>query len=247
MALYVERVTPEDFGRFVASRELVIIQLHRARPYSYLDGVDRYVRAEYSDRARQGRLDRSRAPAKLWLEKHFPRSSDDEGFSVSDGYYLFQGGVLIAHHSGVAARSEAELTVDFVTTAVGLVIGSSRVGDKNRDAKDSEAVVRHFEEVLKERAEQAAMPKQAYRRTRRTDAVAPLAPKPQTLPEAYARVGIGEDASRADFKKAFHAQTERNHPDKVAHMSPAIRTAAEAEMRLLNEASGLIKKARGWR
>lgn len=60
----------------------------------------------------------------------------------------------------------------------------------------------------------------------------------------YSKIlGIEPGADKSTIKKAFAAQQQKNHPDKVMHMSEAIRKFANDELVKINEAYEFFKKA----
>lgn len=49
-------------------------------------------------------------------------------------------------------------------------------------------------------------------------------------------LGISENSSRSEIKKAYREQMMMTHPDKVAHLSKKLQRAAELEAKKLNQA-----------
>jgi DnaJ-domain-containing protein 1 len=49
-------------------------------------------------------------------------------------------------------------------------------------------------------------------------------------------LGVAPSASSQEIKAAYRARMHESHPDKVAHLSPALRKAAEREARRINDA-----------
>lgn len=65
------------------------------------------------------------------------------------------------------------------------------------------------------------------------------------LDNDYKILGIDENASDEEVKKAFRNLAKEHHPDKVSHLGEEMRKAAEEKFARLNEAYDRIKKARG--
>ncbi len=71
----------------------------------------------------------------------------------------------------------------------------------------------------------------------REKAVARPGPAPKRLGPAWWEVlGVPRGASLAVASAAYRDRIRQNHPDKVAHLSGAIRQVAETETRRLNAA-----------
>ena len=59
----------------------------------------------------------------------------------------------------------------------------------------------------------------------------------QRKPPAWWRVlGVAQDASTEEIKRAYRDLIVRSHPDKVTHLSPQLRKVAEREAKKLNAA-----------
>ncbi len=62
---------------------------------------------------------------------------------------------------------------------------------------------------------------------------------------AYKILGVANNASNDEIKKAYRKMAAENHPDKVAYLGEEIRKDAEEKFRKINEAYEAIKKERG--
>ncbi|HEY3256847.1 MAG TPA: co-chaperone DjlA [Polyangiaceae bacterium] len=74
------------------------------------------------------------------------------------------------------------------------------------------------------------------------------APPAHRLADAYAVLGVSEDASESEIKHAYRNLIRENHPDKIASkgLPESMRSVAEARSREINAAYDLIKKTRGF-
>ena len=61
----------------------------------------------------------------------------------------------------------------------------------------------------------------------------------------YKVLGVKNDASQDEIKKAYRRMAMKYHPDKVANAGEEIRQQATEKFRKINEAYEHIKKARG--
>lgn len=74
-------------------------------------------------------------------------------------------------------------------------------------------------------------------------------PSGQRLDDAYAVLGISEDASEDQIKRAYRKLIRENHPDKLASkgLPQGMRAIAEERARQINQAYELIRQARQFR
>ena len=70
----------------------------------------------------------------------------------------------------------------------------------------------------------------------------------QRLKDAYAALGVAEDAEPAAIKRAYRKLISENHPDKLAArgLPESMRAVAEERSREINAAYDLIKQAKGF-
>ena len=135
---------------------------------------------------------------------------------VPDGYYLFRDGLIVGHHPGGSHTSADELARYLM----------SRSG--------------------------AAREEQGWNHTRESyDRSRQEAPPPRTPPapaptDAYAVLGLQASCSDADIKSAYKAALKLNHPDRVAHLSPALQEFALAQTQAIREAFETLKADRGF-
>lgn len=66
-----------------------------------------------------------------------------------------------------------------------------------------------------------------------------------TMEDAYTVLGITEQASDEEVKRAYKKMAIQNHPDKVAHLGPDIQASATEKFKAINAAYEKIKAARG--
>ena len=66
-----------------------------------------------------------------------------------------------------------------------------------------------------------------------------------SLADAYAVLGVTENATDDEVRAAYKRMVVKHHPDRVASLGEDIRQAAEKKMREINEAKEIVFKARG--
>ncbi len=62
---------------------------------------------------------------------------------------------------------------------------------------------------------------------------------------AYQILGVSEDVSNDELKKAYRELAKKYHPDKVSHLGEEIKKAAEVKITAINAAYDAIKDERG--
>ena len=55
-------------------------------------------------------------------------------------------------------------------------------------------------------------------------------------------LGLQPDSDQAAIRTAFREQSEKNHPDKVAHLSETLQAAADRQMKEINRAYAMLRK-----
>jgi len=99
-------------------------------------------------------------------------------------------------------------------------------------------VIAYFEQRVSLRAQQEA-PRSAR------DEPAPVAPRVTSERDPFEVLGVSPDATDEEIRQAYREQMKLNHPDKVAHLSPAIREVAAkqtVEIQLAYEAIRSMRK-----
>jgi DnaJ like chaperone protein len=74
-------------------------------------------------------------------------------------------------------------------------------------------------------------------------------PSRSRIKDAYTALGLSEDASDAEIKRAYRKLVSENHPDKLAQrgLPDSVREVAEERIREINVAYDLVKEARGFK
>ena len=79
-------------------------------------------------------------------------------------------------------------------------------------------------------------PQPAIRNHGHSEPPAPKKPKQRRPPAWWRVLGVAQDASTEDIKRAYRDLIARSHPDKVTHLSAQLRKVAEREAKKLNAA-----------
>lgn len=209
-----------------------------------------------------------------WWNKNFVNGSSPMPRyrrAGSPGYYLFVKGVPVEWIASPARDALADAAVDLLV--FGLTNGDPKARNttqNERDKQNSKPVIEHFERYLRGdapamrhiqvkassgRAAKKAEQEDALRRLRdllnkhKNPGASSPPPKPKTeaAPEdPYKVLGITRHTPPDEIKRAMKARRVESHPDKVAHMAPPVRAAAEAEFKRVEAAISKIKADLGW-
>lgn len=136
---------------------------------------------------------------------------------VADGYYLFRDGLIVGHHPGGSHTPPEELARYLMSRS-----GAAR----------EEQAWNHTSE--------------SYDRSQQRQAPPPRTPAAPPPTDAYAVLGLSVGCSDADIKSAYKAALKLNHPDRVAHLSPALQQFALAQTQAIREAFETLKADRGF-
>ena len=184
---------------------------------------------------------------------------------VKDGYYLLEGGLVVGYHMG-PVRSTAVSYGTMEELAQRKRILASPVGTMRLPPEEIEALrhlVAYFEPIVERKQREAGFssgyvyeappkfsgdpfeepPPSGSRSQGRADST-------QATPareDPYQVLGISSSATDDEVKKAYRNQLKLNHPDKVAHLSPALQAFAQQQTLLVNQAYEAILSQRGLR
>ena len=161
------------------------------------------------------------------------------------GYYLFRNGIIIAHHPA-GVRIDTDMVAAYLrerlletpdpdmheqrwvyeeTARPGAGYGrqASGGGQRRRPPPEEDGPTYH---------------KREERRTRMDP------PKP-AQPDPYTVLGVSPDCSDDELRTAYKQALKMNHPDRVAHLSPALQAFALAQTQAIRDAWDVLKARRG--
>ncbi|MEQ1507851.1 MAG: DnaJ domain-containing protein [Myxococcota bacterium] len=174
---------------------------------------------------------------------------------VGDGYYLFEAGLVVGHHVGATRPPTVSYGADAEGEAVKQRILSTPLGSDRLSSPDLEALrqlVAYFEPIV-ERKQRAS----GFGSEWVTDGHEPPPPPPPpprqpketTGPDPsdpYVILGITAAATDDEVKTAYRTQMKLNHPDKVAHLSPALQAFAQQQTLVVKGAyDAILARRRG--
>lgn len=237
-----ESLSQSTFAKFLGSRPRMIIHLGPySRPESFSSGIIKHFGASLGRDVAFGCLDTSQLVYAPWPLK-FVRDLFNEAITTApSGYYLFEQGQARAFHPGSVPQTTAEMKADLIKLGVvgflSLVFDSSKPIDAMTDAMDNRharAVIAHFEAALAPPTEKKDT----------TDWTTILADQKVDAQDPYALLGVNPSATDNEVKQAYRTQTVMSHPDKVAHLAPAIQKFASDHFRAMKDAYEKITTSR---
>jgi DnaJ-domain-containing protein 1 len=204
------------------------------------------------------------------LEEMFQSSVGKLRAGVQDGYYLFEGGLVVAHHVGQARSSGVSYGNPAEESAQReRILGTPGAGRLSAQEIESLRQLVAYLEPIVERKQRAAgfnadgtvssgqPPPTTWVYDEPGPARAPSASSTGTPAPAqggsmgpddpYVVLGITAAATDDEVKTAYRNQLKLNHPDKVAHLSPALQAFAQQQTLAVNRAYESILSMRGQR
>jgi len=230
MPVRPSRWTEQDFEGAIASTPWTLVRLDRnVRPFH--GGLAEALDERWPGLFTFGTLARRDLRDPAFLTRMFQSAVGAIRAGIPDGYWLLAAGVAVGHHTGVPRPSNV-----------------SYGGEPG--AEGEVEAVRQILEVLEpivERRQRAAGFSDDPSGPRSTNS-----PPPPSAPgvgaidpeDPYVVLGVPDTANDEEIRAAFKAQMKLNHPDKVAHLSPALQAFAQAQVLRIKEAYERLSKGR---
>jgi DnaJ-domain-containing protein 1 len=258
MAAVVTRILQRNVDSVFERTPYVLVRLDRANA-AFPRGIAEYLDRRFPELVRFGLMSRAD-----WPEGHlasmFQSSLGPLRGGVRDGFYLFAGGHVVGFH-GTAFRPPSVAygnDPEEVATRERVERSPAAVGLTATEKEQLRQLVAYFEPIV-ERRQQAAgfgddgttqSSRDSYDYTYR-DTAPPPPPRstPAPAPSAddpYVILGIAPGATPEEIKAAYKNQLKLNHPDKVAHLSPALQAFAQQQTLAVKSAyETLIRRTGG--
>ena len=181
-----------------------------------------------------------------WLEQVFKSSVGVLRSGVRDGYYLFHRGTVVGHHLGVVSSVSYHGADVAKQNARVIRHAFAGIGVRPDTVEATRQIVVYFDEIVARRESAAGAQDKRYVREERESAPPP--PRREAPPPApadpFVILGISRDASDDEVRAAYKEQMKLNHPDKVAHLSPALQQFAQAQTVAIKKAYDTIMDVR---
>jgi len=155
-------------------------------------------------------------PATFWLDAFQTRAGplNRAGRPAPPGYYLFNDALIVRHHAG-GIHADPPSIIDYFRPAFG---DAPRADSRDRWVYDD---------------------------AHRADAPPPpSAAPPPPIADPYVVLGVARSCTVKELKAAYREAIKANHPDRVAHLSPALQRFALEQTLLIQEAWAVISTER---
>jgi DnaJ-domain-containing protein 1 len=150
---------------------------------------------------------------------------------VKDGYLLLEDGLVVGHHSGETRPDNVRYSTDDAVPEDDPVL-RDLARSSSREAQQLRQLLAYFLPVIQRKQQAAGFRSEGFRDRPRESTPPPPPRTPEPAPPAedpYTILGIARTATDDEVKDAWRTQLKLNHPDKVAHLSPALQKFAEQQ------------------
>lgn len=245
----VKRVEPDAIGSFLHATPYALLRLERAGPIELHRGVAEFFDAAWPRLFSFGTLERRQLREPSWLEQVFRTQLGPLRGGVRDGYYLFERGVVVGHHRGVVSTGVGYEGVDLERQRARVVRhGFAGVGAAAEVVEAARQICVYFDDIVTRKLGAKDEGEGSYTRESRESSHRAAPPRPPEAPPAeedpYAVLSVDPSATDEELKAAFKQQMKLNHPDKVAHLSPALQKFAQQRTIAIQKAYERILRLR---
>lgn len=250
MPAVVQRIVERNLQDVFERAPYVLVRLDRAPTPTFHLGVAEYFDHRFPRLFVFGTFSRGDWPDAR-LAELFQSSLGPLRRGVSDGYYLFQGGFVVGYH-GTAFRPPSVSYAhdpDELATRERVAQSPAAVTLRESDREPLRQLVAYFEPIVERKQRAAGFTDDGSVRATREAQPPPPPPTPAAAPapdDPYVVLGVAEGATDDEVRAAYKSQLKLNHPDKVAHLSPALQQFAQQQTLLLKHAYASIAVRRGW-
>ena len=187
------------------------------------------------------------APARL--TEVFQSSVGKLRTGVLDGYYLFEAGLVVGHHGGQARPPSVSYGNEHEEHKLRERIAEALMAERvsTGDIEAIRQMVAYFEPIVERKQRASGFGDDGTSWTTQ-DTGAPPPPRATATPggqDPYGILGIASTATDDEVKSAYREQMKLNHPDKVAHLSPALQQFAQQQTLIVKHAYDTILGMRG--
>ena len=239
MPAVVARITARTLEAALTRTPWVLIRLDRSPRATLHRGLADWFDGHFPGFFSFGILARAEIRADV-LAAAFQTALGPLRNGLADGYSLLEAGLVVGHHVGETRSAAVRYDTDAADTPSDPVLREVA----RASAADAEALrqlVAYFRPIVERKLRAATPGVRADPRVRRDPTPPPPPPRQSKVDgEAYALLGVAPTATDDEVKAAYKHQLKLNHPDKVAHLSPALQKFAEQQVLQIKAAYEVI-------
>ena len=244
MAAIVRRLSARTLAEVLGRTPYTMVRLDRNPAFH--EGFPDFLDSTFPGLFGFGVLERTEVRPDV-LASTFQTAAGALRRGVTDGYYLFgAGNKVIGQHSGQSQPTEFTDKGDPEEEVLRLRVARA-LGRRPVEVLETVRQLAMYFVPIVERKQQAggmAWNDPFLGRSGSTPPPAQRVASPGTT-DAYAVLELQPWASDEEVKAAYKAQLMLNHPDRVAHLSPALQTFARQQVLAIQAAYNSIAKLRG--
>jgi DnaJ-domain-containing protein 1 len=244
MAVRPSRLTEHDFEDGISRTPWAVVRIARTLPVFH-PGLAETLDARWPELFTFATLARAELRDPRFLDHVLQSAVGRIRGGVGDGYWLFAAGLAVGHHQGIPRPSNVSYAHESASDDLRERIAAhSGARPDPHDLDTVRQVLEVFEPIVLRR-------QQAWTGTTGWSEPPPPPPSaaaspgsPLSLDDPYVLLGVPETATLDEIKAAFREQMKLNHPDKVAHLSPALQSFAQAQVLKIKDAYERLTKRR---
>jgi DnaJ-domain-containing protein 1 len=254
MSVFVPRLTERNLDATFAKAPYLLVRVDRGPMLSMHQGLPEVLDRRFPNLLAFGTVSRTDFSA-VRLTELFQSEVGRLRSGVGDGYWLFHAGLVVGHHSGQVRPSSVSYGKEAEEEAQRAKILSDLAASgvfRGADVEALRQLVAYLEPLVQRRQRGAGFGAGA------DSSGGYASPPPSTPPPAaprsggpdpddpYVILGIERTATAEEIKAAYRTQLKLNHPDKVAHLSPALQQfAAQQTLRVMQAYEALVRRNGG--
>jgi hypothetical protein len=231
-------LTPHTWSQTLQRTRFVVVRVTSGTG-TVPQGLVDLVEAGLDERITWAHVDRNlRHPPSFWSQAFQsplgPLKRD--GAAPDEGFYLFVDGVAKGHHAGGSLKYEASVEPIAIYLRQKMVLATTDTGTwATDDPPPRETGGSRGPEPGGSRGRETGGP--------RTDM--PTPPPPRVAdPDPYEVLGVASTCTDDELRSAYKQALKLNHPDRVAHLSPALQAFALAQTQAIRLAWDTLEKKR---
>jgi DnaJ-domain-containing protein 1 len=238
----VRRLGSRNVAEALRRTPFLMVRVDRAP--SFQEGFAEFLDASFPGLLGFGTLERAEVHPDV-LTSTFQTAAGPLRRGVTDGYYLFNAGLVIGQHGGQVRPTEFVDPADAEDEALRARVARALGRHRPEVVEAVRALAVYFVPIIerKQQAGGAAWDDPYLGRTGSTPPATARVARPGP-DDPYGMLELTPSATDDEVRAAYRAQLMLNHPDRVAHLSPALQQFARQQVLAIHAAYAAITKLR---